>query len=405
MRSFLPILALVATAAVASPGPATAQGSPPVPASSTEPFKLGTFEIGNDGQDRVGIVLRDQFVVELGQANNELERRFYYARVPMPEHMLGFIERYDYGLRTRVYEIVNHVVAGNLLSGTRPAWIHRLEDVRTLAPIRNPYPEKILNARVNYFDHISEGASDAERAATIAARRADRGTAYLFHKTVRGGVIGQGDTIVIPYGRDRADWEVELAVVIGRQAKYVSARNADDYIFGYTIHIDVSDRGGHPQGGSDWFVGKGRDTYAPVGPFIVPKEFFAYPGRHVSQRFVLRAPGQGGAVMQDSGTDDMIHSLAELIEFGSSVATLFPGDIIAAGSPAGVGSGVSVRGYQWFMQHGNTAEATIEGIGTLRHPVVKEQTRPEGTGEFLPPTPWDPNAAGTTPWQSGPTVP
>jgi len=405
MRSFLPILAVVGAAAVVSPGPATAQGSPAVPTSSAEPFKLGTFEIGNDGQDRVGIVLRDQFVVELAGANHELERRFNYARIPMPEHMLGLIERYDYGLRTRVYEIVNHVVASNLLSGNTPTWVHRVDDIRTLAPIRNPYPDKILNARVNYYDHISEGGSEEERAALIAERRAERGHAYLFHKTVRGGVIGQGDTIVIPYGRDRADWEVELAVVIGRRAKYVSALNADDYIFGYTIHVDGSDRGGHPQGGSDWFVGKGRDTYAPVGPWITPKEFFPYPQRHISQSFVLRQPGKGGAVMQDSGTDDMIHSVAELIEYGSSVATLFPGDIIGAGSPAGVGSGVSVRGYQWFMQHGDTAEATIEGIGTLRNPVVKEQTRPEGTGEFLPPTPWDPAAAGTTPWDTERTVP
>src|SRR5690606_14451298 len=157
------------------------------------------------------------------------------------------------------------------------------------------------------------------------------------------------------------------------------------------IMIDVSDRGGRPttgfQGGSDWFIGKGRDTYAPMGPFIVPKEFFQYPGQPVHQRFALRRDGQGAAIMQDSGTEDMIHTIAELVEYGSSIATLYPGDVIAAGSPSGVGTGRAERGYQWFMRPGDTAEATIEGIGTLRHPVVQETARPQGSGSFAPETP------------------
>ncbi len=396
MRTTLASILFLALAAGIGPGPVSAQTAS-LATEVAEPFKLGTFQI--DGQDRLGIVLRDQFVVDLHQANHNLERNYRYAPVPMPDHMISLIERYDYGLKNRIYEIVNYALDSGHLSGSTPAYVHRVQDIRTLAPIQRPYPTKILNAAVNYFDHISEGASDEEREQAIAERQADRGHPYLFHKTVEGGVIGDGDTIVIPYGRDRADWEVELSAVIGRTAKYVPATEADDHIFGYTIQIDVSDRGGRPGGGSDWYVGKGRDTYAPIGPWITPKEFFEYPNRHIGQRLLLN-----GATMQDSGTDDMIHSVAELIEYGSSVSTLYPGDVVAAGSPAGVGSGIAVRGYQWFMQDGDFVVAEIEGIGALRHPVRQETSRPDGTGSFLPPTPWSPDDAPSTPWETEPTV-
>ncbi len=396
MLRFSSLPAVVVSAILLASPPASAQNAL-LPAESVEPFKLGTFEI--DDEDRVGIVLRDEFVVELQAANRHLERHLNYPRVPMPGNMLELIETYEYGLRHRIYEIVNHAVATGQLSGTRPGHVHTVDEVRTLAPIRRPYPSKILNAAVNYFDHISEGAPQEERERLIAEREEDPGHPYLFHKSVRGAVIGNGDTIVIPYGRDHADWENEMGVVIGRTAKYVPATEANEYIFGYTILIDVSDRAGRPGGGSDWFVGKGHDTHTPMGPWIVPREFFAYPEQDVHQRTIL-----SGAIMQDSGTEDMIHTVAELIEYGSSVMTLFPGDVIAAGSPSGVGSGTAVRGYRWFMQSGDELVVEIEGIGRLTHPIAQEESRPEGTGSFLPPAPWDPSEAPTTPWESEPTV-
>jgi 2-keto-4-pentenoate hydratase/2-oxohepta-3-ene-1,7-dioic acid hydratase in catechol pathway len=389
------------------PGLLAAQGGPiavsrAVPVTEVaEPFKLGTFEI--DGEDRVGIVLRDAIMVELDGANRLLERELHYPRIPAPAHMLELIERYEYGLRYRIYEIVNESVRNAWLSENQPDFVHDVCEVRTLAPIRNPYPSKILNAAVNYYDHISEALPQEERERLIAERRQDRGHPYLFHKSVRGAVIGNGDRIVIPHGRDHADWEVELAVVMGRTTKYVHADQAHDAVFGYTIEIDVSDRAGRPGGGSDWLVGKGRDTYAPMGPWITPKEFFPYPERDVHQRVVLLS-GETGAVMQDSGTEDMIHTVAEVIEYASSVMSLFPGDVIAVGSPSGVGSGTAVRGYQWFMQEGNVLVAEIEGIGRLVHPVVKEQERPDESGQFLPPTPWAPSDAPTTPWESERTI-
>ena len=145
--------------------------------------------------------------------------------------------------------------------------MHDVDDIRTLAPL---IPGKMLNAAVNFYSHVEEANTPEEQRAAAARRRAERGIPYLFIKPTEGAVIGNGDAVVIPYGRNRIDWEVELATVIGRTAKYVSADRAQDYIFGYMVSLDISDRGGRPPNsrpGSDWFVGKGHDTFAPLGPW------------------------------------------------------------------------------------------------------------------------------------------
>ena len=203
-------------------------------------------------------------------------------------------------------------------------------------------------------------------------------------KPTRGAVIGNGDNVVIPHGRDRTDWEVELATVIGRAAKYVSAPEAQDYIFGYMVSIDVSDRGGRPPGGnplrSDWFVGKGHDTFAPMGPWIVPKEFYGDPMANLRQTLSV-----DGEQMQEATAGDMIHTLYEVIEYASSIVTLYPGDVINNGTSGGVGMGTAVRGEQRYLQPGEEIVATIDGIGTLRMPVVAEEAPSGGTGARLPP--------------------
>src|SRR5690606_24116023 len=174
----------------------------------------------------------------------------------MPQDMLELIGRYEYGLKRRLYEIVNDLVADDAFA--RAEFVHDVEDVRTLPPIM--YPGKIMNAAVNFYTHVNETGTPEEVAEARRERRENRGVPYLFLKPSRGAVIGNGDPVVIPYGRDRTDWEVELATVIGRAAKYVSAADARDYIFGYMISPDISDRGGRPPGGApfatDWFVGR-----------------------------------------------------------------------------------------------------------------------------------------------------
>jgi len=203
-------------------------------------------------------------------------------------------------------------------------------------------------------------------------------------KPSRGAVIGNSESVVIPYGRNRTDWEVELGTVIGRTAKYVSANDAQDHVFGYMVTMDISDRGGRPPGGnplrSDWFVGKGHDTFAPQGPWIVPKEFYGDPMQKLRQSLKI-----GDEKMQEATAGDMIHSIWEIIEYGSSIITLFPGDVINNGTSGGVGAGTAVRGEQRFLQPGEVIEASIEGIGTLRIPVKGEEGPTGLTGAQLPP--------------------
>ncbi|MDH3271559.1 MAG: fumarylacetoacetate hydrolase family protein [Gemmatimonadota bacterium] len=348
--------------------------------SAAEPFKVGTFEI--DGQPTVALVLRDQLIVEIDEANADLERNDLYPVLPPPRDMLDLIARYEYGVKARLYEIVNHMVGQNMLAGSRPAYVHDLEDVRTLPPIM--YPGKILNAAVNFYSHVNETGTPDERAEARRQRRENRGVPYLFLKPSRGAVIGNGQPIVLPWGRDRIDWEVELGAVIGRAGKYISADDAEAHVFGYMVTMDISDRGGRPPGGnpltSDWFVGKGHDTFAPQGPWIVPKEFYGNPMEILRQSLDV-----GNERMQEATAGDMIHSLWELIEYGSSIITLYPGDVINNGTSGGTGMGTAVRGEQRFLQPGEVVSGSIEGIGTLTMPVVAEE-QPQGlTGAELPP--------------------
>ena len=290
---------------------------------SAEPYKVGTFDI--HGVPHVGLVLRDSLVVDIEAANRALETDPTYPKIPMPEDMLELIGRYEYGLKYRLYEIVNHLVANDLVDHNRPDYIYAVSEIRIRPPIM--YPGKILNAAVNFFSHVNESGTPEEQTTARRQRREQRGVPYLFLKPSRGAVIGTGDPIVIPYGRDRTDWEVELGAVIGRTAKYVSAADAQNYVFGYLVSIDVSDRGGRPPGGnpmtSDWFVGKGHDTFAPEGPWIALKEFYGDPMQNLRQTLSV-----DGTQLQEARAGDMIHSLWELVEYASSIITLYPGDVI-----------------------------------------------------------------------------
>ena len=348
--------------------------------TSVEPFNVGTFDIG--GVPQVGLVLRNQLVVHLGTANTALEVDPAYAKIPMPADMLELIGRYEYGLKYRLYEIVDHLVASGQLERNRPPYVYEVSELRIRPPIM--YPGKILNAAVNFFSHVNESGTEEEREEAMRERRENRGIPYLFLKPSRGVVIGASDTIVIPYGRDRMDWEVELGAVIGRTGKYISASDAQNHVFGYMVSVDVSDRGGRPPGGfgsgSDWFVGKGHDTAAPEGPWIVPKEFYGDPMTRLRQRLTV-----DGRVVQDAEASDMIHTLWELIEYGSSIVTLYPGDVINNGTSGGTAAGTTTRGDDPFLKSGEVIEASIDGIGSMRLPVVAEP-EPEGlTGAQLPP--------------------
>src|SRR5688572_32822977 len=197
-------------------------------AQSAEPYKVGTFSSGTS--EWVGIVLRDRFVVDLAQANLALEKTRSWPRRAMPADMIALVADYENGLKGRIYAIVGDVVQGTALTGTRPSYIREVSQVKTLAPI--PMPRMIMNTAVNFYSHIAEGAPPDQRAKAIAERKANRGLPYMFLKAP-SSVIGTGETILIPYGRTELDWEIELATVIGRTARYVPAPQAQAHVFGY----------------------------------------------------------------------------------------------------------------------------------------------------------------------------
>jgi 2-keto-4-pentenoate hydratase/2-oxohepta-3-ene-1,7-dioic acid hydratase in catechol pathway len=351
---------------------------------SVEPFKVGTFEINR--RPTVGLVLRDALIVDIGAANADLQLLPQYPRIEMPEDMIDLIGSYEYGLKFRLYEIVNHLVSNGALSGAnRPDYIYDVEGMHILPPIM--YPSKIMNAAVNFYTHACEGCTPEDLAARTRERQQNRGVPYLFLKPTRGAVIGTGDDIILPYGRDRIEYEVEMAIVFGRSGKYISAARAYDHVFGYMVAMDISDRGGRPPGGygsgSDWFVGKGHDTFAPHGPWIVPKEFFGDPMQRLHQQTVI-----DGITVQEARAGDMIHSIPELIEYASSLITLFPGDVLQSGTSGGTGAGRVERATgSGYLVDGEIIEASIEGIGTLRHRIVQERSIPDDlSGSQLPPT-------------------
>jgi len=351
---------------------------------SAEPFKVGTFAI--DDVPTVGLVMRDdQLIVDLAAANRAMELLPRYSHVAIPEDMLGLIEQYEYGLKYRIYEIVNWLVEENLLSGnSRRSFVHPVGSVDTMAPIQ--YPSKIMNAAVNFYTHACEGCNDDELASRVRERQENRGVPYLFLKPTRGAIIGDGDDVIMPFGRDRIEWEVEMAIVFGRTGKYISADRAYDHVFGYMVAMDISDRGGRPPGGygsgSDWFVGKGHDTFAPQGPWIVPKEFYGDPMERLHQTLVI-----DGVTVQEAKAGDMIHNIPELIEYASSLITVFPGDVMQSGTSGGTGAGrVERSSGSGYLVDGEIISASIEGIGTLTHTVRIETSVPSDlSGSQLPP--------------------
>ena len=339
-------------------------------AQAPAPFKLGTFQLQN--RTFIGIVVRDTQVIDFAAADSVIGR----GRVAAPADMKQLIERYDAGVRERIYAVVKAVTSAQ---GTRPAYVHDLASLKTLPPIM--YPMTVLNAAVNYREHGEEmdrRAGQPQAAGTpppgtalpgtksapgVWERKPDdkRWNPYLFLKAP-SAIVGENDAIRIPKGRTQIDWECELGVVIARRGYRVPIEKASDYIFGYTNEMDVSDREGRGDGryGSDWLIGKSHDTFAPMGPFITPKEFVPNP-----QKLVVKF-SLNGKVMQDADTSLMIHDVFELVSYGSNIMTLRPGDIVATGTPSGVGS---ARQPPIFLKPGDRTVCTYEGVGTLTNRV------------------------------------
>ena len=252
------------------------------------------------------------------------------------------------------------------------AWVHALEpatreelaipieEVQVLVPI--PDPPKLLLLAGNYAEHIEErGGVAAERAETFP---------YVFMKPPSTTLTNPGDPVVIPkVSPDHIDWECELGVVIGRACKDVEEAEALDYVAGYTVVNDISDRKFRPNPGRktrerdkffDWLHGKWHDTFCPMGPCVRSADV-------IDPRNLAIALSVNGDVKQDSTTAKMVFPVAAIVSFLSKLTILEPGDIISTGTPSGVGSSTGT-----YLKPGDVLSATIEGIGTLENPVVAE---------------------------------
>jgi 2,4-didehydro-3-deoxy-L-rhamnonate hydrolase len=252
-----------------------------------------------------------------------------------------------------------------------------LTDVRVLPPVM---PRQILQSGANYFKHVIElgiaqgvgskpGMTEdevREEVTRIMTARAESGEPYLFLGAV-SALCGAYDDVVLPLEGEEHDWELELAVVIGRRGRRIPVERALEHVGGYTIANDLTtrDRIYRPDLGpigTDWVRSKSSPTFLPTGPYIVPAEFVENP---MDLQITLRLDGD---VMQDESTADMIFDVAHLISYASDRVTLLPGDLLLTGSPAGNGSH-----WRRFLKEGDVIEASISGLGTQRNRCVAER--------------------------------
>ncbi len=209
-------------------------------------------------------------------------------------------------------------------------------------------PSKIVCIGLNYVDHAREIGAESPKEPVI----------FLKSTTA---LAGPNDDIMIPRNSIKTDWEVELAVVIGTKANYIEEANALQYVAGYTLHNDVSEREFQMERGGTWDKGKGCDTFAPIGPYLVTKDEINDVN---NLKLWLTLNGQ---IMQDGNTSNFIFNVAHVISYVSKFMTLLPGDIISTGTPAGVGLGMKP---QVFLKPGDVIESGVDNLGNATQHVI-----------------------------------
>ena len=313
----------------------------------TQPFALGTFALAGGGPF-AGLVV-DGRVREL------------------PLTVRQYLDDWDASLAG---------LARLAATGAGDGSWYDLALLRVLAPLE---PGQVLQSGANYRRHVvdlvaaeresvhgatpEEARADAEKMMEIRART---GVPYIFLGSTRA-ICGPYDEVRLPAAGPQHDWELELALVIGREGRHIAREDAMAHVAGYTICNDLTtrDRLYRPDLkaiGTDWFTAKNADTFLPTGPFLVPAAFVGDPG---GLRITLR---HNGVVRQDESTKDMIFDIPALIAYASSTTTLRPGDLLLTGSPAGNGAHWGV-----FLQPGDVMEAEITGLGLQRNTCVADQ--------------------------------
>ncbi|PAL15222.1 fumarylacetoacetate hydrolase family protein [Peribacillus simplex] len=286
-------------------------------------MKIATFSVQTE--QHIGLVKDDQIISLTALCPEEF-----------PACMKKFIER-ESELRSRAEQIIEQWVNDDA--------IFKLSEVNILPPIAKP--DKIICVGLNYFDHCKETGMEPPESPVIFSKYAN-------------AIAGHNDAIEIPINSTEVDFEAELAFVIGKEAKHVSEEEAIEYVFGYTIMNDISARDLQFQD-VQWSRGKTADTFAPFGPVIVTKDEVGDP-HNLAISLELN-----GEIMQDSNTSNLIFTVPKIISFLSQSMTLMPGDLIATGTPPGVGMG---RNPKIWLKNGDRMNVSIEKIGTLSNHVI-----------------------------------
>ena len=223
------------------------------------------------------------------------------------------------------------------------------DTVRLGSPIGRP--SKLVCVGLNYAKHAEETGAKVPT------------EPVLFFKSTTA-IVGPNDNVIIPKNSEKTDWEVELAVVIGKKASYISLEEADDYIAGYVLHNDVSERAFQIEKEGQWCKGKGCDTFAPLGPFMATKDEIQN-GNNLKLWLDVN-----GERLQDSSTSDFIFNIQECVSYISQFMTLLPGDVISTGTPFGVGLGFKPQRY---LKPGDVMRLGIDGLGVQQQTAVAYQ--------------------------------
>lgn len=274
------------------------------------------IKFGTQGSEKPGVILANGTTIDVSACTPDFNETFFES---------GGLDRLSAWLES------NAASAPQVPAGTRIG-----------APLARP--SKIICIGLNYSDHAKESGM----AVPVEP--------IIFFKSTTA-LTGPNDGLVIPAGSEKTDWEVELAVVIGKTARSVSEDCAMDHVAGYVLHNDYSERAWQLERGGQWVKGKSADTFAPLGPWLATKD--EIPDPH-ALRLWLKVNGE---MKQDGTTANLIFKIPFLVSYLSGFMTLLPGDVISTGTPAGVGLGFNPPQY---LKSGDTVELGIDGLGTQK---------------------------------------
>lgn len=283
------------------------------------------FRFGETGQEKPGVILENGEKRDVSAFGEDFDEAFFTSQGPQ-----------------RLQEWLTQ----NLDKCPRVS-----DEIRLGPSVKKP--SKLVCIGLNYLKHAEESGMAVPK------------EPILFFKAT-SSIVGPNDDLIIPKGSEKTDWEVELGVVIGKKASYVSEEEAMDYVAGYILHNDYSERAFQLERGGQWVKGKSCDTFAPLGPFLATKDEIKDP--HNLKLWL----DLNGKRMQESNTSDLIFRIPYLVSYISQFMSLLPGDVISTGTPFGVGMGLKPPRY---LKDGDVVELGIEGLGTSRQQVRAYEKR------------------------------